>query len=65
MSNPNLNLQRGIDFCEENLVEMCEEILEWHQTAILRNGKVRELAIIFSFAGSHALSLAEDIKSVR
>lgn len=61
MTNPDqVNLQKGIDFCEENLVEMCEEILEWHQTAILRAGKVRELAKIFSFAGSSALSFAED-----
>ncbi len=32
------------DFAKENIQELCEEILEWMDTSVLRNGKVRELA---------------------
>jgi hypothetical protein len=31
-------------FAADNIAECAVEILEWHDTAILRDGKVRELA---------------------
>lgn len=52
--------EAGMQFCKNNLAECCHEILEWHETAILRDGKVRELAGIFYFAEPHALSMAEE-----
>lgn len=51
-------------FCEKHLAECCKELLEWKRTALLRDGKVRELAILFDFAGHHALPLAEEAVKV-
>lgn len=53
-------MEDGYLFCEENLIELCQEMLEYGETGILCNGKVRELAKMFSFAGSSARQMAEE-----
>lgn len=53
--------EAGKQFCERNLRECCEEILEWETTGTLRNGKVRLLAKISDYAGDDALSVAAGI----
>ena len=41
---------------------LCEEILEWHSTAILRDGKFRELAKIVETVDEHcAYSILENV----
>ena len=37
---------KAIQLVNENLQECCEEMLEWHDTAILREGKIREIGEI-------------------
>lgn len=47
-------------FAKENVISLCRELLEWSQTSILREGRVRELAnLVRPMAGSDALSVAE------
>lgn len=46
-------------FCREHLKECCEEMVEYSETAVLRNGRVRELARMCSFAQHDALAVAE------
>lgn len=47
-------------FAREHVVELCEEMREWDKTAILRDGRVRELANnLRPVAGHSALSVAE------
>lgn len=50
-------------FAAANLRECADELLEWSATALLRNGKVRELAkLCAEWAGERdALSIAERI----
>ncbi|MES2323239.1 MAG: hypothetical protein V4633_13325 [Pseudomonadota bacterium] len=52
-------------FAEDNLRECCIEIIEWQDTAILRDGKVRELAALCStFISNHdGLRVAESYVS--
>ncbi|MGZ8887985.1 MAG: hypothetical protein ACXW1D_00335 [Halobacteriota archaeon] len=38
--------QQCKDFAKLHLKECCAEIMEWQDTAVLREGKVRELAAI-------------------
>lgn len=47
-------------FALAHLAECCAEIVEMQATSILREGRVRELAKMFSFAGDSALTLAEN-----
>jgi hypothetical protein len=50
----------GDTFVSTHLPVLCEEILERQNTALLRDGYVRELARIYSvFAGHDALAVAE------
>ena len=51
------------EFASANLRDCAEEILEWSDTALLRDGKVRELARMCAvWAGDRdALSIAERI----
>jgi hypothetical protein len=51
----------GYQFCEENLIECCEEMLEFAETGLLVNGKVWELINLFDFAGSSAMTMAENV----
>lgn len=47
-------------FAQKHVVELCEEMREWDKTAILRDGRVRELANdLRPVAGHSALSVAE------
>ena len=47
-------------FAKDHVVVICEEVLEWHNTSILREGRVRELArLLEPLADSYALSVAE------
>lgn len=48
-------------FAEANAVALAREILEWQKTAILRDGLLRELARICTFADHDALKVAEHI----
>lgn len=49
----------AIKFATEHVREMAAELLEWQDTSILRDGKVRELAKMCAFADYHALKVAE------
>lgn len=47
-------------FALQHIVVISEEVLEWRNTSLLRNGRVRELArILGPLADSYALSVAE------
>jgi hypothetical protein len=53
-------MDRAKEFAMANLQECAAELVEWRDTALLRNGKVRELARIFEAVdATHALTLAE------
>lgn len=62
---PELNLKNEKAKCEafatEHLAVCADELLEWRETAILKDGKVRELAqMVSEWAGTRdSLSLAE------
>lgn len=47
-------------FALAHLAECCAEIVEMQSTSILRDGRVRELAKMYDFAGDSALILAEN-----
>ncbi len=47
----------------ENLAAAAREILEFHETSILKDGFVRQAAELLNFAGHHKLTLAEQIVS--
>lgn len=47
-------------FALAHLPECCTEVVEMQATSILRDGRVRELAKMFKFAGDSALTLAEN-----
>ena len=53
----------SIQFARDNLKECAQEVIEWHDTAILRDGKVRELAKMCNewASGVDDLRLAERI----
>lgn len=61
MQDNNEKLEEAKRLIRENLETCCRELLEWHDSGILRDGKVREIARLCSFAGSSALSLAEGL----
>jgi hypothetical protein len=48
------------EFAKEHIVEISEEMVEWRNTSLLRDGRVRELSrILMPLADSYALSVAE------
>lgn len=51
--------RRARAFARHHVGELAREIVEWQDTALLREGKLRELASIVSFAGHDALKVAE------
>jgi hypothetical protein len=52
--------ENAAKFANEHVVVISEEMLEWTDTSILRDGKVRELArMLRPVADSYALSVAE------
>jgi hypothetical protein len=42
------NIMKEIDdfLTKDNLKECCEEIVEWNRTGILKDGKMRQLAVL-------------------
>lgn len=47
-------------FCVKNLRVCCEELERWHRTGVLGEGRVRELARMFTYVDeADALNLAE------
>lgn len=47
------------EFTEANLPELCAELVEWHSTTLLRDGRMRELARLCTFDADHQLRQAE------
>jgi len=43
----------------EHLQEAAKELLEWHETSVLRDGRILEMATLLRGFGSNALTLAE------
>lgn len=53
-------MQQGRDFIAANLADCCREELGWQNTALLRDGKLREAAEIYAQVdASHAIPLAQ------
>ena len=49
-------------YAKANVIECCREIIEWQDTAVLRSGRVRELADVLRPMVDHdALRLAESL----
>lgn len=46
-------------FCADHLVECCREMLEFSDSTVLPAGRIRELAQLYSYAGTRALSVAQ------
>lgn len=53
-------MQSARDFAREHLRECCMEMREWQDTALLRNGRVRELARMLEPIGAQ-LRIAEGV----
>ena len=48
------------EFARENIKECSIELLEWHDEAVLRDGKIRELARLCKvWCGDNSLRIAE------
>jgi hypothetical protein len=59
--DPNEQREKARDFAKANIRELAFEVNEWSDTARLRDGRLRELAVLCEFAGEHyALRVAED-----
>ena len=53
-------MKQGSDLIAANLAECCREELEWQNTALLCNGKMREAGAIYSQVdAAHALSIVQ------
>lgn len=51
--------QASEKFARDHIVVLCQEMLEWDETGILKDGKSRELEQLCSYAGgSNALRVA-------
>jgi len=46
-------------FCKLHLAACCAELLEYRKTALLRDGKVRELAALMASGGDDSLEMTE------
>lgn len=46
-------------YTDLHLKELCEELIEWQDTALLRNGRLRELARMCTFDDMNQLRQAE------
>lgn len=55
--------QEAMEFAAANIKECAEELLEWSETGVLRDGKVRELALQCKEWGGeyYRLSIAKGI----
>jgi len=48
------------EFAKEHIIAISEEMIEWRDTSLLREGRVRELSrMLIPVAASYALSVAE------
>lgn len=55
-------LRLAKDWAEDHAVELAQEMMEWQDTAILRDGKLRDLARQLTFAPAHdRLNIAEHV----
>lgn len=53
-------MQQGREFIADNLAQCCKEELEWQNTALLCDGKLREAAAIFNTVDStHCMPIAQ------
>jgi hypothetical protein len=53
-------MQQGREFIAANLAQCCKEELEWQNTALLCNGKLREAAAIFNTVdATHCMPIAQ------
>lgn len=59
-SEPQVNLQQKAaeKFVEDNLPELCREMVAFDRTGLFGTGKAFELRLLCSFAGASAQSLA-------
>jgi len=53
-------MEEARDFVDLNLLTLCLEMREWDTTAVLRDGKVRELASMLDFT-NNGLNVAETL----
>ncbi len=59
--DPKKVMAKARDFASENLIE-CAEVVEWRDTSLLCDGKVRQLASLFNELGDvDSLGMAEGI----
>lgn len=57
-------LNSSIRYCNDNIGDLCREILQWHDTGILKDGKVRKLAHMLSYVPAYdRLKVAESMIS--
>lgn len=65
MSNARENMQQMKQFVAENMKQCCHELIEWQDTGVLSNGKVREASrMLVGIYRSDSLSIVEsEIKS--
>lgn len=54
-------LEEAKKFVSDNLEECCRELLEWHDVGVLKDGKIRELANLCSFADYMKFNVAENL----
>lgn len=60
MSELKQTMQRAREFIAANLAECCRDELEWQNTALLCDGKLREAAAIYAQVDTtHAIPLAQ------
>jgi hypothetical protein len=60
--DPNvIKMNAAKKFASDNIVILCVELKQWHDTAILTDGKLRELAGMLPDAISHQLSIAQSL----
>lgn len=54
-------MNQAKQFCRSNLKQCCDDMADWDKTGVLRNGKLRELSDLCSFAGHSDLAVAKGI----
>jgi hypothetical protein len=58
----NNTLEQARALVRENLRQCCEEVLQWHDTTILPDGRVREVTnLLEPVMGANALGVAENL----
>ncbi len=54
-------MEAAKEFAAENITILCVELKQWHDTAILTDGKLRELANMLPDAIRHQLPIAQSL----